>query len=285
VSERDARPQPGAASEYAVALEREARAEPGAASEYAVASEGDARARLFVALLLDADVCAALAAWAQASLGGEPGSGGGRLPGSGGGRLPGSGGGRLPGSGRVRLLDAEALHLTLCFLGSVPLSATDAIGGALDDVVAASVGDPPVLSPAEVRWLPPRRPRVCALALHDHGERAGALQAAVSERLRAGGWYTPERRRWLPHVTVARVARGERAGRVEGPGRSERAGQAEGPGRSERAGQAEGPGRSERGDRVSGSAPPRLGPFPATAVALMRSWPGSRYEPLVRVAL
>ncbi|HLI60208.1 MAG TPA: hypothetical protein VKV21_11150 [Solirubrobacteraceae bacterium] len=179
----------------------------------------------------------------------------------------------MPGSGRVRLLDAEALHLTLCFLGSVPLSATDAIGGALDDVVAASVGDPPVLSPAEVRWLPPRRPRVCALALHDHGERAGALQAAVSERLRAGGWYTPERRRWLPHVTVARVARGERAGRVEGPGRSERAGQ------------AEGPGRSERGDRVSGSAPPRLGPFPATAVALMRSWPGSRYEPLVRVAL
>jgi hypothetical protein len=61
----------------------------------------------------------------------------------------------------------------------------------------------------------------------------------------AWGWYAAERRPWLAHVSVARVGR--------------------------------------TGGDLRAIAP--LDPFPATAVLLLRSWPGSRYEPLHRVAL
>lgn len=195
------------------------------------ADEHAERARLFVALMLDAGTCARLEAWAREALGGKPGAEG------------------------VRLLGAEALHLTLCFLGSMPVRAAEDIAGALRDVIGASRADPPVFSPDKVRWLPTRRPRVCALALHDLGGRGAALQAALAARLHDGGWYAPERRGWLAHVTVARVGRSGRSGRDAGVGRA-----------------------------VS-PAPPPLEPFPATAVTLMRSWPGSRYEALARVGL
>jgi 2'-5' RNA ligase len=41
------------------------------------------------------------------------------------------------------------------------------------------------------------------------------LQGAVSDALEAGGWYTPEKRPFWPHITLARVKRGER--RVPAP--------------------------------------------------------------------
>jgi 2'-5' RNA ligase len=70
-----------------------------------------------------------------------------------------------------------------------------------------------VLRPAAVRPLPPRDPRLFALDLDDAGGRTRALQAVVSDALAAGGWYRPEKRPFWPHVTLARVKRGER--RVE----------------------------------------------------------------------
>jgi 2'-5' RNA ligase len=42
------------------------------------------------------------------------------------------------------------------------------------------------------------------LVLDDEGGRAGALAADVQERLERLGAYRPERRPWLPHVTVLR---------------------------------------------------------------------------------
>jgi 2'-5' RNA ligase len=200
---------------------------------------------LFVALELPAGVRTALVNWAEKAVGGEPG---------------------------VRLLDRDGLHLTLCFLGGVELSAVEPIsevlaravggaggggagpGGGAGDGAGAGPGGgagagPLVFEPEEVRWLPPRRPRVCAVSLRDLDGRASGLQAALSARLSEGGWYEPERRRWLAHVTVARMSRVDRAERDGDP------------------------------------APPELEPFRATAIALMRSWPGSRYEPLVRIAL
>ncbi len=183
------------------------------------------RARLFAALELPAEIRAMLADWARGASGGTPG---------------------------VRLLDREALHLTLCFLGEVALSAVDDISSALTEEVSggACLG-PLVFEPLEVRWLPPRRPRVCAISLRDRDGRGGALQAALSARLAAGGWYEPERRGWLAHVTVARISsRGARAP-----------------------------------VRAAELPPSGLEPFAATAVTLMRSWPGSRYEALARIAL
>ncbi|MGH2715243.1 MAG: 2'-5' RNA ligase family protein, partial [Thermoleophilaceae bacterium] len=58
--------------------------------------------------------------------------------------------------------------------------------------------------------LPPRDPRLFALDLEDEDGRAVALQSAVSDALEAGRWYRPEKRAFWPHLTLARVKRGER---------------------------------------------------------------------------
>ena len=42
------------------------------------------------------------------------------------------------------------------------------------------------------------------LACDDEGGRAAALASDLQQRLEALGVYEPERRKWLPHVTVAR---------------------------------------------------------------------------------
>ena len=46
-----------------------------------------------------------------------------------------------------------------------------------------------------------------ALELDDPAGRLRRLQAEVSARLAAEGLYEPEKRPWLPHVTVARFRR------------------------------------------------------------------------------
>ena len=48
------------------------------------------------------------------------------------------------------------------------------------------------------------RRRVIALELTDSDGALGRVQADVSAALAAEGLYTPEKRPWLPHVTVAR---------------------------------------------------------------------------------
>jgi RNA 2',3'-cyclic 3'-phosphodiesterase len=108
----------------------------------------------------------------------------------------------------VRPVRPEALHVTLVFLGWQDQSAADRIAeaafGALPD------GPPPRLTATGVKPVPPRNARLFALDLEDNGDRATALQAAMSDELEAGGWYRPEKRPFWPHITLARVKRGER---------------------------------------------------------------------------
>jgi 2'-5' RNA ligase len=66
------------------------------------------------------------------------------------------------------------------------------------------------LRPKAVLGVPRRRPRLFALDLEDPDRRATAIHAAVADALSSGGFYEPERRRFWPHVTVARVGRSER---------------------------------------------------------------------------
>ncbi|HEV3376356.1 MAG TPA: RNA 2',3'-cyclic phosphodiesterase [Thermoleophilaceae bacterium] len=108
----------------------------------------------------------------------------------------------------LRPVRPEALHVTLVFLGWQDEKAADAIASAAFDACA---GLPAArLRPGDVRPLPPRDPRLFALDLHDEGERAVAVQAAISDALEAGRWYRPEKRPFWPHLTLARVKRGER---------------------------------------------------------------------------
>jgi 2'-5' RNA ligase len=146
------------------------------------APSGEERARLFVALELPASARDTLVQWRAAALRDVHG---------------------------LRLVGAEDLHATLCFLGSRPAGEIEAIAAACG-VVA---GEPPVQSAlGEPVWLPRRRPRVLAVELSDASGALARLQAALSWALVTGGWYAPESRPFLAHVTVARVA--GREGRV-----------------------------------------------------------------------
>ncbi len=138
--------------------------------------------RLFVALELPEGVRTALARWAADAVRAAAG-----------------------GPGSVRVLAPESLHVTLCFLGARPVGEIEAIAAAVRETLepaprlSLELGTPV--------WLPSRRPRVGACSLIDVSGALGALQARVSQRLASGGWYAPERRPFLAHVTVARLGR------------------------------------------------------------------------------
>jgi 2'-5' RNA ligase len=172
--------------------------------------------RLFVALELGEDVRVALADWADAA---------------------------APES--MRRVPVDNLHVTLAFLGARPESDAEAVAGVLEAVsrpVGKLIVDEPI-------WLPARRPGVLAVALRAQRPALAELHADLVAGLTEAIGFAPERRALRPHVTVARVRRGERL------------------------------------DASRVTPPPALG-FVPEALALYRSdaVPGGvRYEPLARV--
>jgi 2'-5' RNA ligase len=113
----------------------------------------------------------------------------------------------LDGRRDVRPVRPEALHVTLVFLGWQDESAAERIADAAFGSLPAAPA--PRLAATGVRPVPPRGTRLFALDLDDEGGRAGALQEAMSRALEPGRWYRPEKRPFWPHVTLARVKRGE----------------------------------------------------------------------------
>jgi RNA 2',3'-cyclic 3'-phosphodiesterase len=109
----------------------------------------------------------------------------------------------------LRPVARESLHVTLCFLGWRAVADVGPIGEAMRAAVSAAVaGGPPVrLSLARGVWLPPRRPRLVAVDLSDTDGALARVQGDVSRALEAGGWYEPEARPFMAHVTLARVGR------------------------------------------------------------------------------
>jgi 2'-5' RNA ligase len=178
--------------------------------------------RLFVALELPAGVRDALTAWTARVTGDDP---------------------------ALRPVTPDALHLTLAFLGVRPPADVGPVADAAAGAVAGGAW-PEALALGEALWLAPRRPHVLTVGVDDLDGALAALQARLVAGLtRELGW-EPERRRFLPHVTVARVRRG----------------------------------RVPRGYDVP--EPPQPGPFAAAGVAVMRSElsaGGARYEVLSAV--
>lgn len=152
----------------------------------------------------------------------------------------------LPGT---RRLTAESMHVTLCFLGDQEAARAPAIAAAVRGALGS--GAPVRLALSDPLWLPHRRPRVCAVRLVDVDGALAAVQSRVAEALVEGGWYEPERRPFLAHVTLARIGR-------DGP------------------------------SQPSSPPPPPAVRFAAEAVILYRSHTepgGARYEPLESVVL
>jgi RNA 2',3'-cyclic 3'-phosphodiesterase len=139
------------------------------------------RARMFVALDLPEDARSALVAWRDQLIDGRQ---------------------------DLRPVRAEALHVTLVFLGWQAEKEAKAIAAAAFESCSGMA--PPALRAGEVRPIPPRAARLFALDLEDEEGRAGAVQGAVSDALEAGRWYRPEKRPFWPHLTLARAKRDER---------------------------------------------------------------------------
>jgi RNA 2',3'-cyclic 3'-phosphodiesterase len=99
-----------------------------------------------------------------------------------------------------RPVKRDALHVTLAFLGSRPPADADAIEGLLP---AGRSAMELALGGAEI--LPPRRGRVLTARIDDPSGALGELQGALSARLAAAGVYTPEKRPFHAHATVARL--------------------------------------------------------------------------------
>ncbi|HEY2182055.1 MAG TPA: RNA 2',3'-cyclic phosphodiesterase [Solirubrobacteraceae bacterium] len=150
-----------------------------------------ATARLFVAVDPPEEVCGELAAWARAALGRVGAADPDRR--------------ERPSPAKVRVLDAETMHVTLCFLGGRPIGEIDAIAAALRAPPQAQGVELQVGAPL---WLPPRRPRALALELHDRADALTRLHAGVRDAIAGAIDWQPERRRFRPHVTVARIGRG-----------------------------------------------------------------------------
>jgi RNA 2',3'-cyclic 3'-phosphodiesterase len=101
----------------------------------------------------------------------------------------------LPG---VRALGRDHLHVTLAFLGHRPAGELESIV----DVLRAAAAAAGRIRLTPVRYRETRS--VGMLVLDDEADRATALAEDVQERLERLGVYERERRRWLPHLTVAR---------------------------------------------------------------------------------
>lgn len=104
----------------------------------------------------------------------------------------------------LRPVPADGLHVTLAFLGHRPLDEIEPAAAA----VRACAAPVDSLSLGAPLWLSPRRPHVLTVEIRDGDGALGRLQAAVAGALADAVGFEPERRRFRPHVTVARVRRG-----------------------------------------------------------------------------
>jgi 2'-5' RNA ligase len=97
-----------------------------------------------------------------------------------------------------------SIHLTLAFLGSVDATRVPDLERVLAGIAwrrAECRFEEPLFLPAHGKR------RVVALELQDPSGAVHRLQSDVSSRLAGEGLYEPEKRPWLPHVTVARFRR------------------------------------------------------------------------------
>ncbi len=131
------------------------------------------RARVFFALAVPPATVAAVADWQRRALGGV-----------------------------MRPLGADGLHLTLVFLGDRDPAAIERAASALRTAASGTAAVRVVLAPAPI-GLPPRRPRV--VALEATSPAAVRLHDTLLGEIGAVGVDVAERRRYRPHLSVARV--------------------------------------------------------------------------------
>lgn len=132
--------------------------------------------RLFVAIEIPADAIRSLLGWQQ---------------------------GHLAADHALRLTPADQLHITLAFLGQKEEKERDQAVAQMDELQSRQAFE---VTFERLIGLPQgRNPRVIAVECTEPSGRLARLHDELSAGLTAKGLYKPEKRVFLPHVTVARA--------------------------------------------------------------------------------
>ena len=102
---------------------------------------------------------------------------------------------------KIRWLPPENYHLTLVFLGEVESAILSSLQFELEQKLEAAESVPLTIS--AITPFPFSRPRIAAV-LVEHTAELLRLQSDVANCVRKYG-ITPERRRFVPHVTLGRL--------------------------------------------------------------------------------
>ena len=106
----------------------------------------------------------------------------------------------------LRLVRLEGIHLTLKFLGNIPMANVEPITVALHKSVGTH--SPFKVQLGEVGVFPNRRnPRVLWAGVQENIEALVSLQSDIDETLTTVG-FAKERREFTPHLTLARIREG-----------------------------------------------------------------------------
>jgi RNA 2',3'-cyclic 3'-phosphodiesterase len=145
---------------------------------------GASTARLFVAVDPPIDVRERLVAWARAALADRA---------------------KDAHRARLRLIEAEMIHITICFLGERPLGDIESIGSVLHRC-ARPAGELSLGAPV---WLARNHPRALAVEVHDDGLHLTHIQQSIRRALLDELGLQLKPGRFRAHVTVARMPAGE----------------------------------------------------------------------------
>ncbi len=116
----------------------------------------------------------------------------------------------------VRWVAPQGIHLTLKFLGDVPVRQQEALQEALAQAVRGHA--PFQLAAGGMGCFPnPRRPRVAWVGVHENPEALQRLRDAVEAQIAPLG-YPTEARPFHPHLTLGRVRRDARRSDVQALG-------------------------------------------------------------------
>lgn len=113
----------------------------------------------------------------------------------------------------VKWVRPENLHLTLEFLGDVPVSGTGAVVGALTEALTAGPRAFSFRLAGMGTFGSSRSPRVIWVGLDEGKETVGELAARVAKALAPLGYLPPERG-FTPHLTLGRCRSGKNAAQL-----------------------------------------------------------------------